>query len=191
MTVAPSNVFGKTTDVVPLARFLPLLTVLKYPSSPDDKIGDVEDTFNSLTGEFVQRIGIKVFDGTEGWVQNGIIASNVRMVHTVPNYKLADGVHTHLKKTTSSDNFGVFWGVGINHIINDAFGITNTLNSTADNIIAFKAYLAAQYAAGTPVTVLYQLATPITTYYDKLKTFYPSTTISSDVNMTATVKVMD
>jgi len=67
-------------------------------------------------------------------------------------------------------------------------------NNYAD-ATAFKAYLAAQYAAGTPVKVLYQLAAPVTTpgTPQTVRTFPKVTNLSQDgaVNglITATCKV--
>lgn len=54
----------------------------------------------------------------------------------------------------------------------------NNYETTAD----LKSWLAAQYAAGTPVTVYYPLAEPIITYLDPatVPTYYPYTKLEQD-----------
>ena len=53
-------------------------------------------------------------------------------------------------------------------------GHTYIRDACCTTIDAFKAYLAAQYAAGTPVTVLYQLAEPVITQHDPARILPPA-----------------
>ena len=109
----------------------------------------------------------KTFDGTENINLQGSAADayrNYRFVYGNPDryskdYKLEAYCSHYPHDTTvykeSSDEIG-FIAFGPNIYIR--LGSASTI-TTAD---AFKAFLAEQYAAGTPVQVCYQLATPIT-----------------------------
>ena len=57
---------------------------------------------------------------------------------------------------SSVDNIGIGVGNGTN------LSLYLNLGSQYATVSAFKAYLAAQYAAGTPVTIVYELAEPVT-----------------------------
>ncbi len=111
------------------------------------------DTYDGVRGDFVQRVGKLVLDGTENWKTyqtqyyfefKGInisvpqlcthfVYSNTELVLTTPGYFVAN-VSNNLVIQYDSGSGGV------------------------DN---FKSWLAAQAAAGTPVTVYYEIAEPI------------------------------
>ena len=166
--------------------------------APLNKIGDVEDTYNSLTGEFVQRIGKRVLDGTEaGWQKySANPSSNVYYINftgSAKGYGLSRC--SHFKQLNIAWDLPASTGYGFysDHQANNNkyFNIGSMCPTIAD----FKAWLAAEYAAGTPVTVLYQLSTPITTYLTptQVPTFYPTTIISTTnteikPTLTATLK---
>ena len=129
----------------------------------------------------MQRIGVKIFDGTEAWTRYndiryllgaavaGVIATSLPTTGFCTHFKVVSGGSQAyiLKNQTGWQSQGnLFFG---------AVEIFLTLD-------AWKAYLAAQYAAGTPVTVYYQLAEPIVTYLDPAPapTYYPWTRIEQD-----------
>lgn len=119
------------------------------------------DTQDIIRGVVTHNVGIKVLDGTENWKkltdQSAFYVSLPEMLVISAAEK---GLSTHYNgsklananlpdnsiKLTYSSNYGMI-------IIKD------TAYSTKDE---FTDYLAAQYAAGTPVIIVYPLATPAT-----------------------------
>ena len=151
------------------------------------KIGTVADTYNPETGVLVQRIGKKVFDGTEAWVMYDDIKPNiVGFYHTlleqfkpIPCY----GATTHFKFNSGDVAYGAFLTTDDEYVSINTPHIKLTISKNkCGNLNQFKAYLAQQYANGTPVTVYYQLATPVVTTLTKtaLPTYKPTTVIESD-----------
>ena len=121
-------------------------------------VGDYADTQNIISGSVTRRVGIKVLDGTEAWreaTHNGVfyiglelgtisqtypIVSNAYKSSTVANASMPDG--------TGKVANTIAVGAAL-HLVNDTY---------AGSVEDFKSYLAAQYAAGTPVIALYPLA---------------------------------
>ena len=145
------------------------------------KVGDVADTYNPATGEYIRRIGIRVFDGTESFIYNttwlyfyadGLIVTNS-----------SDVLCTHFISLSPSGGDG---RVSINATSNRIFFSNYAITSISD----FKAWLADQYAAGTPITVFYQLEMPIVTQLtpEAIKTYYPSTIIEQDGEVLGTIE---
>ena len=113
----------------------------------------VRDTYDGVRGDFVQRVGKLVLDGTENWKAEqsqyylefkGInpyvpqlcthfVYSNTELVLTTPGYFVAN-IYNNLVIQYDGGSGGV------------------------DN---FKSWLTAQAIAGTPVTIYYELAQPI------------------------------
>lgn len=102
--------------------------------------------------QFVKRVGKLVFNGTEQLYKTS--AGTFYLGHDKSGISAKSGVGlcSHLKYATSGDNCFYVGGAGIAIYKNDC--------ATADD---FKAYLAEQYANGTPVTIYYELAEPIIT----------------------------
>lgn len=119
------------------------------------KVGDYQDVQSVLDGVVTRKVGIKIFDGTENW------ASGTRGYYVaIPNKWQDRGavlICTHFKYSTSTlpnipDNSIMSFGT-------PSIGISmDTIASLND----FKAFLASQYNAGTPVVVVYPLQTPTT-----------------------------
>lgn len=116
------------------------------------------------------RTSVKALDGTEnfnlnsGWVTGAYYVSGA-----LDGLKQLDGFGTianimcsHATAKTpasivsSVDNIGIGIGNGTNA------SLYLNLGSQYATVADFKAYLAAQYAAGTPVTIVYELAEPVT-----------------------------
>lgn len=147
-------------------------------------VGNISDSYNPMTGEYVQRIGKIVLEGNEYWNGTHVIdntshwyINKIQEIVKIPlnNTTIPNIICTHyptvtyfniLYKTTPSV------GIGASGIL--SFRVPYL--TRAD----FNSFLAAQYAAGTPVTVLYELAEPITTTVNRtnLKANIPNTTIS-------------
>lgn len=144
-------------------------------------VGEYKDTQEVISGGVTRNVGMKVLDGTEHWVG----ASGQTF------FSLAKSEITPSPITTSS-------GVVCTHFVSissyaatvgSAFLSVSYLNvnyngksggSSSSNMADFKAYLAEQYAAGTPVIVLYPLAEEVT------ETATPQPiTVSGDATITA------
>lgn len=134
-----------------------------------DHATGVYDTFEScvmvdgvLRSRRTQRWECLVLDGTESWYAYASGASYVGffspLLDTV--YTRPAGYCTHYQvKTTIAVANNIVW-IGVS---NNRLYIVNVEQTTVD---AFKSYLAAQKSAGTPVTIVRQLATPIVTLGD-------------------------
>jgi len=95
---------------------------------------------------------------------------------------------THFKNGKNYNNVGaIYAGVGCNLI--PSLSGDDFCATTAD----FKAWLAAQHAAGTPVTVLYQLAEPTIEQIDPmaLPTYPRYTRLECDTQTRAKVRVVE
>lgn len=127
------------------------------------KVGNYQDTQEVLSGHITRKVGIKVLDGTENWVlatstnlvqfytqsTQGIIANNVSIYSTIAPYGCT------VANRTSYD-FGCFSG-GTGNLCFQMKG-----SATLTTVNAWTTFLADQYNAGTPVIVVYPLATPTT-----------------------------
>lgn len=142
----------------------------EYPVSPSGAMhclpnGTKFDTLDVVTGEKIKRLTVKIFDGTENWGAAGSVTGGHGFKYTMSDGKSAIGNVwcSHFQKRPSAipqvvntyfcDN--PYYGANQFHI-----NITDTLATTVDEL---KTWLAAQHTAGTPLTVVYELATPVTT----------------------------
>lgn len=145
------------------------------------------DEYDALTGRFVQRVGKLVLDGTEPWVIQGYINSDDATAFNffVTNMAASNNLYsTHFEPWIPFGNYknkAYFTGNNTRFtfsVENSIIGITaeDSENTSVDKA---KSYLSAQAAAGTPVTVLYELAEPIIRYHDlKLPCCDGQTTVS-------------
>lgn len=118
-----------------------------------------ESVYNYIdfeTKQFVKRVGKIVLNGTEGW--NAVSSSSNMFYHHNPaiasrynggrllvnGYDFVNGSLTVDKTCTVSDSVYFF-------------------DTGCSTVSAWMAYLAEQYAAGTPVMMTYVLATPVVT----------------------------
>ncbi len=117
-------------------------------------VGDYRDTQNINTGAITRKVGVKVLDGTEGWDKNAtanyyrITPSSIGAMANVPML-CSHFIHGSLSKVENFNNGGTF----INFYPN---------TSVATTTAGWKTWLADQYAAGTPVIIVYPLATETT-----------------------------
>lgn len=160
-------------------------------------------------GVYVQRINKVELTGSEyitksayKWQKDGMYSAYAAPFTSSDQYSIdiPDAVSwcfsTHAKPNGWEwANFDYLDNVGVRKNIvhlsfnNEALGIT-TEDSDATKLEKFKAYLASQYEAGTPVTVWYPFATPIETplseeeiaKYKKLKTNYHDSVVFNDHN---------
>ena len=115
----------------------------------------------------VRRVRKRVFDGTEGWSGYSSGASGIGaslLISDMLSNSRDTGFCTHFSPQYSpvqSGIDGITFGAG-NKAIYITFSAASASALNITDTVSFKSYLAAQYAAGTPVTVWYVLATPET-----------------------------
>lgn len=128
-------------------------------SAPLYGIGDYKDTLNLSTGVITRKVKRLVLKGREGgWSAGTYAFYNNGISPAMQAYKAVICSHYPYYSGASSDapdkTISTGSGVGTSIWVKDS--------SFNLNLTDFKAYLAAQYAAGTPVTVWYVLNTPET-----------------------------
>ena len=126
-------------------------------------VGDYRDTQNINTGAITRNVGVKVLDGTENW---SVATTSVLQADVLPNNVASTTSNTslcsHLQYTTSSTLAGMpeySFKNGTTTYPNRMYVKSSTL---ATDTTTWKQYLSDQYAAGTPVIVIYPLATATT-----------------------------
>lgn len=138
------------------------------------QVGDYADTQDIITGVITRRVGIKVLDGTETWgAKNATTGQVITRVTDMLNQSSAPLIVTHGEWSTSATKDSNKWRV----VVGPYLAAFPSQETTAD----FKAWLAAQYAAGTPVIVMYPLAEEETETVtpQPLKTVQGNNTISA------------
>ncbi len=115
----------------------------------------VRDTYDGVRGDFVHRVGKLELDGTENWLT--VSVSEILTIYYIRLYSAKtkhNMISSHFVYNKSNDVCPSFHIDAFNVLI---FNYENGVGGV-DN---FKSWLAAQAAAGTPVTVYYELAQPI------------------------------
>lgn len=114
-------------------------------------VGDYADTQDIVSGTVTRKVGVKVLDGTETWGQKNVTDGRIIMrLNDAINQASAPIIVTHGQWSTSAAKDSNEWRI----LAGPYLCCYSSLETTAD----FKAYLAAQYAQGTPVIVMYPLA---------------------------------
>lgn len=166
-------------------------------------IGDVKDTLNLTTGEYVQRIGEIIIDGSEGWTLSTDFSSTYNSYYFILNeaYKnnmkcISDKYQVLSRSEDLGINIGIYMG-------NSQNKIAPFITSDKMTLSEFKEYL-----SKNPTTVQYELATPIikkvnltnttklpsyasTTHYDTIvssNSLVPNIKIPSTINYNVAIK---
>ena len=150
--------------------------------------GKTSDEYDLVTGAETRRWKRVELDGTESWGLSNTASGNNRYYLRAPD---------SVSQTSASQIVCSHWpSLGPGQTWEDKTGITLALGTTDKCIYlydprfaqadlpAFKSFLSAQYAAGTPVTVLYQLAEPVMTQHDPLTvpTYRENTSLQLDAS---------
>ena len=120
------------------------------------KVGDYVDEQEILSWDVTRKIGIKVLDGTENWVDQ-LESSNKRVnlaIEDIINDNGAPLLVTHGVWSISGAFGSNMWRILTGRYI--------SCRTSEPTLADFKTYLTAQYNAWTPVIVIYPLATPTT-----------------------------
>jgi hypothetical protein len=142
--------------------------------SLSDEIKDYIEIDNiNKTAKLYRNVGVRVYNGTENWIAypgyTNTFYDSYDVLSDVPNRVSSKNSHFHYEISYTTNSF---WIESSGHLVR----ITN-MNFTAVN--DFKTWLASEHANGTPVTVIYPLATPTVTdiNYDDVITYSPYTQI--------------
>lgn len=114
-----------------------------------------KDVQEVLAGNVTRNIGIKVLDGTEDWAYNNS-AFLMDLIDRLPQKNFMFCTHFNYDGGSSTTIPNLCIGCG---------STTNTIfikYQTYNTVEQFKSWLADQYSAGTPVIVVYPLATATT-----------------------------
>ena len=127
------------------------------------KVGDYEDVQEILSGAVTKNIGIKVLDGTENWRKsnsNAFYLSDVIIDYSKTSF-IPFCTHFNGQISTESGSSQVLDLCACFYIGQQykEFYIRYNAITSAEQ---FKSFLADQYANGTPVVIIYPLATPTT-----------------------------
>jgi len=162
--------YQRTTD----AEWQSPTTYTAYLDKPLLKVGTYVDSFDFASGVHTENVGVKVFNGEESFTGSGILDKCWTWTTRLDaNTTFTDRtvLCTHFKHSstlpagTARQGYallGKVTGDG-NHPVGKYVGFGATTDYPTES--KFKAFLAAQYAAGTPVTVYYPLATPATSQH--------------------------
>ena len=124
-------------------------------------VSDYKDTQEVLSGAITRNIEVLVLDGTENWTQATTSLGVYRYRFEPTNAPKLDGGRGHCISTHFFDIGGV-----TTQDIGGGFASTTYLyfipNQDVDTVEKWTAFLADQYANGTPVIVIYQLSEPTT-----------------------------
>ena len=112
-------------------------------------VGDYADEQNINTGVITRKVGVMVFNGKENWSpwRSGyttMVLRSIARAKTVPLSNITESVSSKIEIDGSAD-------LNFYNIVTDFPTVTD-----------WKRYIADQYAAGTPVIVIYPLAEPTT-----------------------------
>ena len=121
------------------------------------KVGDYQDEQSVLDGEVTRKVGIKVLDGTEVWVMRTLSGKRryqilLSPLAVAPFYNALNTHGVFLNATTN----------GAWSIRGDSYLCFYDDGTLYTDVTAFRNWLADQYANGTPVIVVYPLATATT-----------------------------
>ena len=124
-------------------------------------VGNYKDIQEIINGNITRKVGVKVLDGTETFTAS----SSGAMITAIPDVAIgADNVpmNTHFALETSPTSIAVGtqrFGASGTKIYSANYYMKPLTTMTVSD---FKQYLANQYNAGTPVIVIYPLATETT-----------------------------
>jgi hypothetical protein len=128
---------------------------------------------DAVSGEGQDTWKLVILNGTESWNTWGLNAQNPAITgfytYDIKDYdaKNAKGICSHLETPNQDVWGGRNAGIGFATVGSSRYFMFSMLTSSLPDISAghevasLKAYLAAQYAAGTPVQICYRLAEPV------------------------------
>jgi hypothetical protein len=141
-------------------------TVLRAVGSGNDFVAD---SYDPETRVITRRIGVRVLDGTEDWVQ-GAQPPTFKATFNVIDSQEKDYqnclcshfkvIKTSMTLNVNDNQVAMFTPGNASNFDKIVFG-----KYDIDNLKDWKQWIADQYNAGTPVTIYYPLKTPVTENY--------------------------
>ena len=127
-------------------------------SAPLYGIGNYKDTLNLSTGVVTRKVKKLVLTGTENWLVESETNGLFTLPNIVPQVQYADQLCSHFSLASSYLNF---YNTDLTFAVINRPALVIHYNAK-QTVSDFKTWLAAQYAAGHPVTIWYVLSTPTT-----------------------------
>lgn len=126
-------------------------------------VGDYKDEQSVLNGAVTRNVGIKVLDGSENWNENGTIGDNThRFSLVIDSTAYADSsLCTHIDRIIQSNATAQSNRPCMRFNVSGSYIFVYTTDNTT-TLTQWTQFLSDQYAQGTPVTIIYPLATPTT-----------------------------
>lgn len=120
-------------------------------------------TVDAVTGDGEHKWGLVTFDGSEAWTIGGLAADKRDWYYVSP--KIVDAINDSPKSGNEICSHYPHYDVANNNTGKGCALVWSAFRVRWGDIIpestdAWKSYLAAQYAAGTPVPIAYKLVTP-------------------------------
>ena len=122
-------------------------------------VGDYKDTQEILSGAVTRNIGIKVFDGSENWLSGGNNTGVYMTLGSAGSFVAGAGYCTHSIINPNSPNIV---DMNQNEFCLYSNGNMSFKNAYTTSVSDWKTFLSDQYAAGTPVIIVYPLSTATT-----------------------------
>jgi hypothetical protein len=162
------------------------------------------------TAKLYKNVGTKVFNGTEGFIRWAEFSNNESdafyypdstLLGTYGNQTFAEyGFSTHFIMGTvaslsvTENRFSLApysWPPYIGLKLRKEITGATASNTNSEIVTLIKSWFSAQYAAGTPVTVYYQLLVPVVTDldYEEVITYYPYTQIYTNATIQPNMEV--
>lgn len=121
-------------------------------------------SLDAVTGAGEQKWGLATFDGSEAWTIGGLAADKGDWYYVSP--KIVDAINDSPKSGNEICSHYPHYDVANNNTGKGCALVWGAFRVRWGDIIpestdAWKSYLAAQYAAGTPVQIAYKLAEPV------------------------------
>ena len=147
------------------------------------KLSDYQDVQSVLDGVVTKNVGIKVLDGTESWTRYGTGKFATPLSGSKKQDSQEAPISTHFVGT-SHNNVPVKDGyVSVfNSSIAPTSGALGINYQATPELTQFKQWLADQYAAGTPVIVVYPLADTVEETVESRDVFITSGTNTIERN---------
>lgn len=173
------------TDYVPHEEY-EQVTCLKEPLRG---LNGVYDELDYSKGQIIRRFAKYVFDGVNNKIvgKSNTTYNNMFSTNVISNLKKPNSngektnlMCTHFNAEYTANQMHLYGHTGIASRTDGVFTLGFGLDSEINTVELANAFLAEQYANGTPVEVVYELATPIIEHldcFDKIKQFDGQTTI--------------
>lgn len=118
-------------------------------------------TVDTVSGEGQEMWKLLTLDGTEHWIASNNVVEGMRS-YFVPNAVAVTDTPIATSSTEVCTHYKIMvYNAGVESALLSSEPYAYIVTNRFDSVEGLKAYLAAQYAAGTPVQIAYKLAEPV------------------------------